>query len=88
MTEQELNQMHDWEDKCNELTPKRDEWECADLQCSHYDGDDCTLGGCFDPPANAEGVCLESKLDCMCSLKHYDEPEGYEREWVAWGGNL
>lgn len=27
-----------------------DEWECIDLECGHFDGDMCTLGGCFDPP--------------------------------------
>ena len=50
MSEYDLNLMHDWEDECNEPPPKLDEWKCIDLQCSHYDGDDCILGGCFDPP--------------------------------------
>lgn len=32
----------------------RNEWECIDLKCPHYDGDICTLGGCFDPPQESE----------------------------------
>jgi len=39
----ELDEMHDYEDK-------RDEYECIDIQCGHYDGDCCTLGACLDPP--------------------------------------
>jgi hypothetical protein len=31
-----------------------DEHECIDLQCGHFDGDQCTLGACLDPPADYE----------------------------------
>ena len=30
------------------------EWDCVDLQCSHWDGDMCTLGGCVDPPTDID----------------------------------
>jgi len=33
------------------------EWECIDLKCSHYDGDECTLGACLDPPDPQPPVC-------------------------------
>lgn len=41
----------------------RDEHECIDLKCGHYDGDQCTLGGCYDPPEPS--LCLGcEREDC------------------------
>lgn len=44
----------DWGEIRDKVPGVRDEWECIDLKCSHFDGDQCTLGGCFDPPEEGE----------------------------------
>lgn len=47
----ELYDMQDMEDQAyNDLEPVLDPYDCMDLGCSHFDGDQCTLGGCYDPP--------------------------------------
>lgn len=49
MSEHELNQMQDWEDRCYEdkLSPQmRDNPDCVEIRCSHWDGDMCMLGFC------------------------------------------
>ena len=40
----------DYAEYIDHIPKVKDEYECIDLECSHYDGDRCTLGGCFDPP--------------------------------------
>ena len=34
---------------------KKNEWECIDLKCTHFDGDRCTLGFCDPDPFIEEG---------------------------------
>ena len=47
----ELYDMQAFEDEAyGDLEPTRDANECMDLGCGHFDGDGCTLGGCYDPP--------------------------------------
>ena len=48
----ELDAMHGYEDKC------------VALECSHWDGDMCTLGACLDPPEeNFIDYCDRNGLD-------------------------
>lgn len=52
----EVELMHLMEDELyDELEKVRDEWDCIDMVCTHFDGDICTLGGCYDPnPLNLD----------------------------------
>ena len=38
---------------------KKSEWECIDLECPHFDGDECTIGDCLDPPGDSDEVCTD-----------------------------
>ena len=55
MSEYHLNQQQDYEDQCYaDLEGTRPEYECIDLACGHFDGDQCTLGGAYDCPASVK----------------------------------
>ena len=43
--------------------PVLDEWQCVDMECSHYDGDMCTLGGCYDPDPNPDWLAEQQRLE-------------------------
>ena len=42
----------------------------------------------MNPPACDDGECVGCEYEEECKDEIYAEPEGYERDWMAWGGTL
>ena len=65
MSEHDLNQMHDWEDRSyEEYCDYLDDLEEEERQQRAYYQDE---------------PCKDSRLDCMCNGPHYDDPRQEER---------
>ena len=62
----------------------RGEWKCIDLECTHYDGDRCTLGFC-EPDTELDATLYEQYLKWDAENWDKFEETILFRDWINGG---